>query len=99
MARVIFISFAALLFAACVLGIGPAYTQSGYDRPGGDYSSASVPNGDPAMCATRCERDNRCRAWSFSYPPASGGPAQCWLKKEVVPAVEASCCVSGVRGA
>ena len=109
MARVIFISFAARffaasvfaagIFAACVLGVAPAYTQSGYDRPGGDYSNASVPNGDPAVCAARCERDNRCRAWSFSYPPASGGTAQCWLKKEVVPAVEASCCVSGVRGA
>jgi hypothetical protein len=99
MVRVIFISFAALFFTTCVMSVGPAYTQAGYDRPGGDYSNASVPNGDPAVCAARCERDNRCRAWSFSYPPASGGPAQCWLKKEVVPAVETSCCVSGVRGA
>lgn len=99
MIRVIFVSVSAVLFAACLLGANPARAQAGYDRPGGDYASASVPNGDPAVCAARCERDNRCRAWSFSYPPASGGAAQCWLKKEVVPAVEASCCVSGVRGA
>ncbi len=99
MVRVIFVSVAAVLLVACVLGAGAAYPQSGYDRPGGDYSSASVPNGDPAACAARCDRDNRCRAWSFSYPTASGTPAMCWLKKEVVPPVEANCCVSGVRGA
>ena len=73
--------------------------EAGFDRPGGDYSSATVPNGDPAVCAARCEHETRCRAWSFSYPTASGGPAMCWLKRDVVPRVEASCCVSGVRGA
>ena len=99
MARLIFLCVSAAFFIACVLAAGPAHTQSGYDRPGGDYSAASVANGDPAVCAARCDRDNRCRAWSFAYPPAAGGPAQCWLKKEVVPAVEAGCCVSGVRGA
>ena len=79
--------------------VTPALAQSGYDRPGGDFSSASVPSGDPAVCAARCERDNRCRAWSFSYPSASGTPAMCWLKKDIVPPVVSSCCVSGVRGA
>ncbi len=76
----------------------PALPQIGYDRPGGDYASASVVSGDPAVCAARCERDKNCRSWSFSYP-ASGAPAMCWLKREVVPPVAASCCVSGVRGA
>jgi PAN domain len=51
------------------------------------------------VCAARCERDKRCRAWSFSYPSTSGAPAMCWLKRDVVPAKESSCCVSGVRGA
>ena len=73
--------------------------QTGYDRPGGDYTSAPVANGDPMVCAARCERDKSCRAWSFSYPSTSGAPAMCWLKREVVPARESSCCVSGVRGA
>ena len=87
---------AALLVVA--LGNVTAFPQTGYDRPGGDYTSASVANGDPMVCAARCERDKKCRAWSFSYP-SSGAPAMCWLKREVVPAKEASCCVSGVRGA
>jgi PAN domain-containing protein len=95
----------ALIFALAALTaltlprVGASLAQTGYDRPGGDYTSAPVANGDPTVCAARCERDKGCRAWSFSYPPISGGPAMCWLKREVVPARESSCCVSGVRGA
>jgi hypothetical protein len=94
-----------IIFTLAALVAGPLGTptgglaQSGYDRPGGDYASAPVANGDPTVCATRCERDKACRAWSFSYPSASGAPATCWLKREVVPAKQSSCCVSGVRGA
>ncbi len=90
-----------LLWAAWMIGgLAPAAAQSGYDRPGGDYTNAPVNSGDPAVCAARCERDKNCRAWSFAYPPTSGGgPAMCWLKREVPARVEDSCCVSGVRGA
>ena len=85
--------------ALAVAGAGPAGSQSGYDRPGGDYAHAPVANGDPAVCASRCEHEARCRAWSFIYPPPSGGPAMCWLKREVGHPVASICCVSGVRGA
>ncbi len=89
----------AIVLSAAALGIGRASAQLGYDRPGGDYAHASVAGGDPAVCATRCERDRNCRAWSFSYPPPTGGPAQCRLKRTVPPPVASDCCVSGVRGA
>jgi len=46
----------------------PARAQTGFDRPGGDYSRFTVPSGDPEVCSARCERDGRCRAWTFSYP-------------------------------
>ncbi len=88
--------------AACVLvaaGTGRALAQSGYDRPGGDYAHFAVSNGDPAVCATRCEHDRNCRSWSFHYPLPSGGAATCWLKRTVRPPVASPCCVSGVRGA
>ena len=78
---------------------GPADAQVGYDRPGGDYTSAPSRSGDPAQCAARCERDSRCRAWAFSYPATENANAICWLKSRVTPRVAASCCVSGVRGA
>jgi hypothetical protein len=99
--RAVIIGVAALVFAAAgsATSTTPAAAQSGYDRPGGDYASAPVANGDPSVCAARCERDKRCRAWSFSYPSGSGEPAMCWLKHEVEPRTPANCCVSGVRGA
>jgi hypothetical protein len=84
---------------AMLAGVAPARAQLGFDRPGGDYASAPVQSGDPADCASRCERDRGCRSWSFSYPSGSGEQAMCWLKREVVPPAKANCCVSGVRGA
>jgi len=58
-----------------------------------------VPNGDPAGLRRALRARGPLPGLSFSYPPAAGGPAMCWLKRDVVPRVEASCCVSGVRGA
>ena len=46
-----------------------------------------------------CERDRRCRAWSFNYPTDVAGGAVCWLKNSVPARVQDNCCVSGVRGA
>jgi len=76
-----------------------ALAQSGTDRPGGDYASVTIRSGDPAACAARCERDSRCRAWSFSYPRTERTAAVCWLKNRVTPRIADSCCVSGIRGA
>lgn len=89
----------ALLAAVQVFASAPALAQAGFDRPGGDYAHAIVRKGDPAICAARCERDNRCRAWSFSYPTTASKDAMCWLKNTVTPTREDACCVSGVRGA
>jgi len=90
-------------WAALVLAVwasaGQAHAQSGFDRRGGDYLRFEIRNGDPAVCATRCERDARCDAWSFSYPRTENAVAVCWLKNKVPPRVEDKCCVSGVRGA
>jgi PAN domain len=83
----------------CVVLAGPARAQSGYDRVGGDYLTFTVHSGDPAVCASRCERDSRCRAWSFSYPRTKHSLASCALKNKVLRRTEDKCCVSGVRGA
>jgi hypothetical protein len=92
------------LLLACFFAFPTGYVsvthaQAGFDRPGGDYANAPVRGGDPAVCAARCERDGRCRAWSFSYPRTVSREAICWLKSEVTPSKEADCCISGVRGA
>lgn len=91
------------MLIACLLALAASPTiasaQAGFDRPGGDYASAPVRTGDPAICAARCERDGRCRAWSFSYPNTATKDATCWLKNKVMPTKEDTCCVSGIRGA
>ncbi len=78
---------------------GAAQAQLGYDRRGGDYLSFAVRSGDPAVCASRCEHDGRCRAWSFSYPHTKSTSAICRLLKDVPPQAEDACCITGVRGA
>jgi hypothetical protein len=88
-----------LAFLAAAAGARPALAQANFDRPGGDYLSSPVISGDPAECALVCERDRRCRAWTFSYPTDLTNRAVCWLKSNVPPRVHSDCCVSGVRGA
>ena len=99
MARVVAQGMAWVMLLAVVLAIAPARAQTAFDRPGGDYSSTPVTSGDPEDCALLCERDRRCRSWSFSYPDVEGGSAVCWLKNSVPARVPANCCISGVRGA
>ena len=84
---------------AAAIGTHSAQAQAKFDRPGGDYSSSPVLSGDPADCALVCERDRRCRSWTFSYPTDITSGAVCWLKSNVPPRVQDACCVSGVRGA
>jgi hypothetical protein len=91
------------VFLLIALAILPARAQKGFDRLGGDYARFAVPTGDPEVCSARCDRDARCRAWTFSYPgtAAIGGSyfATCWLKNQVKPLVENRCCASGIKGA
>jgi hypothetical protein len=84
---------------AVTMVINQANAQANFDRPGGDYQSSPVPTGDPVVCALACERDRRCRAWSFDYPTDAENGAVCWLKNSVPERTRDNCCVSGVRGA
>lgn len=91
-----------LMLTAWLMLVASAVTatraQTGSDRRGGDYSKFVVMSGDPQVCAARCEREQRCRAWTFSYPATAGAHAICWLKSEVKPGVEDPCCISGIKG-
>lgn len=93
------ICFALVLCGVSFIGGAfEARAQTGYDRPGSDYTHSVVRSGDPDVCAARCERDGRCKAWAFSYPVGSA-PAQCWLKSKVPARIESPNSVSSVRGA
>ena len=86
----------ALALWAAVLPMRPASAQANFDRPGGDYTSAPVLSGDPADCALVCERDRRCRAWTYARPGYAGKEAQCFLKKEIKPPRRKAGFTSGV---
>lgn len=91
--------FFVALVSIAMVSASPVSAQIGFDRPGGDYAHTSVLTRDPSDCALLCERDKRCRAWSFNFPrdPQIGGT--CWLKSTLPSRVADNCCVSGVRGA
>lgn len=89
----------AALLSISVPATRPSYAQTNFDRPGADYLRVPLRSGDPADCGLACERDRRCRAWSFSYPTERSETAVCWLKNAVPPRISNRCCVSGVRGA
>lgn len=91
--------FGLLAALAFILLAAAVQAQVGFDRRGGDYLSFQIRNGDPEVCAERCEQDARCHAWSFSYPRTERAAATCWLKNRVPPRVVDKCCVSGIRGA
>ena len=97
--RLLLAYWGALAFFVLATASPSAFAQANFDRPGGDYQSSPVPSGDPAECALLCERDRRCRAWSFNYPNETSHIALCWLKNSVPARVADDCCVSGVRGA
>lgn len=98
-ARLLGACWVALAFAAADTAARPAQAQANFDRPGGDYQRSPIASGDPMECALACERDRRCRSWSFAYPTEIAGSAMCWLKSSVPARVPDSCCISGVRGA
>ncbi len=86
------------IFAVFLNLMPPLRAQVGFDRRGGDYANFAVRSGDPTACSTRCDRESRCRAWSFNYPTGDH-PAMCWLKSQVPPRAEDGGSASGVRGA
>lgn len=87
-----------VLISGMVATSDVAQAQTRFDRPGSDYARLNIRSGDPAECALRCERDRRCRAWSFSYPISRREGAVCALKNAVPDRIENTCCVSGIRG-
>ena len=58
----------AIGLAAICVAIAPLRTRRAATTGPAATISASPSAGDPAACAARCEREGRCRAWSFSYP-------------------------------
>jgi len=78
-------------------GIGLAQgLQNNMDRPGG--GGWSVPNiNTPQHCQQLCNREGRCRAFTWVRPGLQGSGGRCWLKESVTPLARNNCCVSGLK--
>lgn len=67
--------------------------EVGYDRPGLDYTSFSVPAREGVnACAARCNADARC--WAYTFDKSLNW---CWLKVAGPAAVSKSSCISGLK--
>jgi len=67
------------------------------DRVGGDYHTFETkpdPEGKP--CATACQGDSHCRAWTYRRPGYGTAGARCYLKNAIKPPRHRPCCISGV---
>lgn len=74
----------------------PAY-EYGIDRQGWDYTHFALSAPNPDLCASRCQQESQCRAWTYVKPGFQGPEPMCWLKNSVPPQIKgADFAVSGV---
>lgn len=68
------------------------------NRLGSDYQSFDLDADDPELCQEACDKDTRCKAFTYVKPGLQGPKAKCWLKDVVPqPRLNEGCCVSGVK--
>ena len=68
------------------------------DRPGGDYKNVELPYPDPNLCRQACERDPRCKSWTYQEPrPDASDFTECWLKNTVPDTVSHKRRISGIK--
>jgi hypothetical protein len=63
--------------------------------PGNDIRTTDLPQPDWRPCASACEAEPECRAWTFREPTASHVPF-CLLKRAAGTRVEDTCLTSGL---
>jgi hypothetical protein len=49
------------------------------------------------ICLQACEKDDRCKAWTYVQPGLQGPAARCWLKSVIPNERVSSCCISGYK--
>jgi beta-lactam-binding protein with PASTA domain len=70
---------------------------AGLSRPSQYYKSLPIePN--PALCKEACDKDPRCKAYTYVKPGVNGRQALCLLSSEVLPVVNNGRYISGVKG-
>lgn len=93
-----------IIFLSLMLWISGASAQQASvtlepdtNRPGMDYRSFDLQDARPELCRQACERDEKCRAYTYIKPGIQGPNARCWLKSGIPAPKKGGCCVSGVK--
>ena len=72
--------------------------EYGYDRLGYDYKNFDMSMANPKLCKEACEKEPKCRAWTYVKPNTFQGPnPRCWLKYRVPNKTPNPDCISGVK--
>jgi len=75
----------------------PRFDMSDMDRPGNNYRNFDLPHPNPDLCLEACQKESRCKAFTYVKPGVQGRSARCWLKDAVPPGKPSDCCISGVK--
>ena len=68
------------------------------DRPGSDIANFNLSSADPKVCKKRCDKNSKCKAWTYVRPYTTQGQyPRCWLKSAIPRGKKNSCCVSGLK--
>jgi hypothetical protein len=75
----------------------PSRLEFGVRRPGQDIAVMQLATSNPGECRSACQKDARCRGFSFQYPDDDGQNGVCALKASVAPPQVDICCVSWIK--
>jgi hypothetical protein len=83
----------------CISGVKVPPVEMNVDRPGGDYTSVTLPAGAKAgACRDLCDADGgQCKAWTYVKAGVQAPNPRCWLTNTVPAAQASNCCTSGVK--
>ena len=58
-----------------------------YQQAGNDYKDLDSSEQDPALCRDACQKEGRCKAWTYVKPGIQADNARCWLGNRIPTAV------------
>jgi hypothetical protein len=93
--RLFLVASAAVAIGISAIGPASAF-EFNTDRPGNDFANFDLPSEHPSICRDACDRDTRCKAWSYVKPGIQGPRPRCWLKHSESPPLSNNCCISDV---
>jgi hypothetical protein len=98
--RVVFVVLSLLWSLICYADepVKMSEPEYGFDRQMGDYFDFEPDLPDPTLCEDRCEKESRCRAWSYVKPHSvKGAGPRCFLKYLVAEKQKVVHAVSGIK--